>query len=207
MILSFEHDFIFIKTRKCGGTSIQETLTDICGPYDIVTLGYINQMNDLKGSLHEFSGLKELREKLRIDTDKFFKFGLTRNPFDITLSRYFFHIKRGAIIEPPSASSFNKWVKEKYIVDNSIAFDDRSRFNLFNSNLEPIVDYIGKLEDIDNVFRFLKQKLNLPRSLKLKTINVSNFNKIKYQDWFDDEARGLVEKHFDFEFKYFNYKF
>jgi hypothetical protein len=37
MIISHEHRFIFVKTRKTAGTSLQEALAAACGPGDIVT--------------------------------------------------------------------------------------------------------------------------------------------------------------------------
>ena len=37
MIVSFQHEFIFVKTRKTAGTSIEMALTPFCGPDDIVT--------------------------------------------------------------------------------------------------------------------------------------------------------------------------
>lgn len=37
MIVSFEHAFIFLKTRKTGGTSVEIALTPWCGAEDILT--------------------------------------------------------------------------------------------------------------------------------------------------------------------------
>ena len=37
MIASFLHNFIFIKTRKTGGTTVEMTLAPHCGPDDIIT--------------------------------------------------------------------------------------------------------------------------------------------------------------------------
>ena len=37
MIVSHEHRFIFIKTRKTAGTSIEISLSKYCGPNDIIT--------------------------------------------------------------------------------------------------------------------------------------------------------------------------
>ena len=37
MIVSFLHDYIFIKTKKTGGTTVEVTLSASCGPKDIVT--------------------------------------------------------------------------------------------------------------------------------------------------------------------------
>ena len=37
MIVSHEHRFIFLKTRKTAGTSVEIALSGICGPDDIIT--------------------------------------------------------------------------------------------------------------------------------------------------------------------------
>jgi hypothetical protein len=37
MIASFEHQFIFIKTRKTAGTAIELVLSSLCGAADIIT--------------------------------------------------------------------------------------------------------------------------------------------------------------------------
>lgn len=37
VIISHRHKFIFIKTRKTAGTSLQEALATVCGPDDVVT--------------------------------------------------------------------------------------------------------------------------------------------------------------------------
>ena len=37
MILSHTHNFIFIKTHKTAGSSVEVALEGICGPQDVVT--------------------------------------------------------------------------------------------------------------------------------------------------------------------------
>ena len=37
MIISYKYKFIFMKTRKTAGSSIQKALSTICGPDDIIT--------------------------------------------------------------------------------------------------------------------------------------------------------------------------
>ena len=36
MIISHEHKFIFLKTRKTAGTSVELALRQLCGPDDII---------------------------------------------------------------------------------------------------------------------------------------------------------------------------
>ena len=37
MILSHEHKFIFLGTKKTAGTSIELALSELCGPDDVIT--------------------------------------------------------------------------------------------------------------------------------------------------------------------------
>src|SRR5262245_520719 len=37
MIISHEHKFIFIKTKKTAGTAIEAALSELCGPLDVIT--------------------------------------------------------------------------------------------------------------------------------------------------------------------------
>jgi len=92
MILSHKYKFIFVKTFKTAGTSIEVFLSQLCGPLDIVTPikphvepyvtrnyeGYINHMP-----------AADIRD--RIDPHvwcEYFKFCVERNPWDKTLSHY-----------------------------------------------------------------------------------------------------------------------
>ena len=36
MIISHEHKFIFLKTKKTAGTSIELALSQLCGPDDVI---------------------------------------------------------------------------------------------------------------------------------------------------------------------------
>ena len=37
MIASHQHRFIFLKTRKTAGTSVEIALSKVCGPDDVIT--------------------------------------------------------------------------------------------------------------------------------------------------------------------------
>ena len=93
-ILSFSKNFIFIKTRKTAGTSIQDSLKSFCNKKDIITLGWTNLKNKKRCCISEFASLKNMEDNFKINSDKFFKFGFTRNPYSIVLSRYLFQVRK-----------------------------------------------------------------------------------------------------------------
>lgn len=209
MIVSISKKFIFIKTRKCGGTSIQNTLLPYCDKNDFVTLGFDNLITKRISPIEEFSKLSDVRKRLKIDTSDYYKFGFVRNPYSIVLSRYFYQIKMGRIKGPTNKENFNLWCKDVYFkggLNHNFMSDKYSNF-LFDIHNEPIVDFIGKLENLEEDFKVVKTKLNLDTNLTVRKDNISNNNKTHYSEWMSDETKELVKKFFEFELEYFGYTY
>jgi hypothetical protein len=49
MIISHEHKFIFLKTKKTAGTAIEAALSELCGPRDVITPYREESEDDRKG--------------------------------------------------------------------------------------------------------------------------------------------------------------
>jgi hypothetical protein len=49
MIISHEHKFIFLKTKKTAGTAIEAALSELCGPLDVITPYREESEQDRKG--------------------------------------------------------------------------------------------------------------------------------------------------------------
>ena len=49
MIISHEHKFIFLKTKKTAGTAIEAALSELCGPSDVITPYRQESEQDRKG--------------------------------------------------------------------------------------------------------------------------------------------------------------
>jgi hypothetical protein len=49
MIISHEHRFIFLKTKKTAGTAIEAALSELCGPLDVITPYREDSEQDRKG--------------------------------------------------------------------------------------------------------------------------------------------------------------
>lgn len=49
MIISHEHKFIFLKTKKTAGTAIEAALSELCGPADVITPYRAESEEDRRG--------------------------------------------------------------------------------------------------------------------------------------------------------------
>jgi hypothetical protein len=92
MIISHQHRFIFVKTLKTAGTSIEVFLSQHCGPLDIVTpiQPHVepHRPRNHEGYFNHISAM-EIRERVGRDIwNSYFKFCVDRNPWDKTLSYY-----------------------------------------------------------------------------------------------------------------------
>ena len=92
MIISHEHKFIFVKTEKTAGTSMEVYLSTHCGPLDVVT-PIIPHVEPHISRNHEgyYNHIPACAIRDQIDQncwDTYFKFCVERNPWDKTISHY-----------------------------------------------------------------------------------------------------------------------
>jgi hypothetical protein len=92
MIISHKHKFIFIKTVKTAGTSLEVFLSQHCGPLDVVT-PIIPHVEPHLARNHEgyYNHMPAFQIRHKIDPQiwrSYFKFCVERNPWDKTLSFY-----------------------------------------------------------------------------------------------------------------------
>jgi hypothetical protein len=124
MIVSHRHRFIFIKTEKTAGTSIEAMLDRFCGEDDVVTpvhppveghlprnyAGLINPLKevpcrdvwrtwrDFRKRRRFYNHLDAWRARCRLPAgvwQSYFKFCVERDPWDKTISHYFWRKNAG----------------------------------------------------------------------------------------------------------------
>ncbi|MGH8553332.1 MAG: sulfotransferase family 2 domain-containing protein, partial [Methylococcales bacterium] len=153
MIVSHKYRFIFIKTVKTAGTSIETYLSGWCGDEDIVTPvdppepGH--RPRNHAGFYNHMPG-QEIRTLIGVDTwSSYFKFCFERNPWDKMVSWYFYWKTR---FNRP-AVGFQEFLQQrpfpmdfdKYAIDGKIA-----------------VDFIGQYEHLLEDFRRVCGHLGIP---------------------------------------------
>jgi hypothetical protein len=92
MILSHQYRFVFVKTLKTAGTSIEVFLSQHCGPLDVVT-PILPHVEPHRPRNHDgfFNHIPAAAIRDRVGPEvwgSYFKFCVERNPWDKTLSYY-----------------------------------------------------------------------------------------------------------------------
>lgn len=158
MIISHKHKFVFIKTPKAAGTSIQVALAKHCGPSDIVTtirpwepeLGEYTPRNN-EGLYSHFS-IADVLDRFP-QTGGYFKFSFERNPWDKMVSDFWF---RANIQEGQDAGALRTLFAEYangpdiigpshslYTVSDKIAVDFMGQYSTLQDDYDHICATIG----------------------------------------------------------------
>ena len=85
MIISHKYKFVFIKTRKTGGSTIEKILRPLLGKDDVCT----GSKRDNTPPLNLPSGVSG--HKAKPIPKGYWSFSIERNPWDKVVSSYYFH--------------------------------------------------------------------------------------------------------------------
>lgn len=172
MIVSHKHKFIFLKTPKAAGTSVEIALSKACGPEDIITpISAVDEEKRLaqggrppqnyrpgmlKRLLGEGDGFsnhttaEQARLLLPAEVwDRYHKFAVVRNPWDQVASLYFWRNKKGHY------NSFEEFLADDRVdrieartraicqLDGEFALDGYLRFESLQDTLNEELHSIG----------------------------------------------------------------
>jgi len=229
MILSHKYKFIFIKTAKTAGTSIEVFLSQQCGPTDIVTpifppveghqprnyKGFINPIPEILERPHR--NLSALRNAFT-SREKFFNhmpasLVKKRIPAQVWNSYFKFCVERN-----PWDKVLSHYHMHAAREGGSLSLDEylaRGRFpiNHFrytdDSGAKIIVDRVLRYENLVAELNAVFSQLNIPfgGSLGVKAKSEYRADRRSYQEVFNDDQRKIVEKAFAKEIELHGYRF
>lgn len=167
MIASFSHNFIFLKTRKVGGTSMEIVMSSWCGGRDICT-PVTEEDEELRrehgGEARNFGSptgeamfinhmpARAVRAKLPGLWSRAFKFSVDRHPYEKVISRAFWNIgRRGGNPDEELADEIDQaLIKRNYI-----------NFPIYMINRKPAVDEVWRYEDAWTKLAALAERLGV----------------------------------------------
>jgi len=125
MIISHKHKFIFIKTRKTAGTSLEKVLLSICGDEDVITRDHLHAgeqdvfMDDARNYQGSWIPIKELMaSQTLLDTLRVGRDWLQRPKFYNHMSAYSVKCR----IDPNVWNSYYKFCFDRNPWDKCISF-------------------------------------------------------------------------------------
>lgn len=218
LAISHKYKFIFIHSPKTGGSSIRRAFEPFLDG------GYLRDENNKKLTNNAISeeDIKKYKLKAKNNNafhlrlteqrkmvpkeiwDSYFKFVFVRNPWDYAVSYYAYKkdkARKKKIRHP-----------EEYQIFESSSFrevcrnldENLSDYYMIN-NKKIGVDYIGKLETIEDDFKYICKKLGLPKGTSLPHANRSEHK--HYSEYYDKELKEFVEDKYKDTISLFGYDF
>ncbi len=229
MILSHKHKFIFIKTAKTAGTSIEVFLAKQCGPQDVVTPVVPSieghQPRNYEGFINPIPEILERPGKVfftlrhsMTNNRKFYNHmparevkqrvpgGLWSTYFKFCVERnpwdkVLSHYHMHAAREDRSLS-IDEYLARRRFPINHFRYTDRSSGRVI---VDRIVRYENLLAELGEVFA----QLNIPFDGNLSIAAKSDYraDRRRYQEVLNNEQRRIVEKAFAKEIELHGYRF
>lgn len=183
MIISHRYKFIFIKTRKTAGTSIEIALSKLCDEKDVVTelgekeeikerFGYTGARNfrvpamqwtvsdimklPLRGTPVFTSHCPAVYVRDRVPRrvwEEYYTFVFERNPYDRIVSQYFWNTRH-------THESIHEYIERaaEYRLSN---------WKMYTDGDEIIVDHVARFENLSEELDAISCKLGLPAPIDL----------------------------------------
>jgi hypothetical protein len=229
MILSHKYKFIFIKTAKTAGTSIEVFLSKHCGPSDVLTpiepsveghqpRNYLGLINPIPEILERPGKIFSALRHSITSREKFYRHMpaldiRTRVPFDVWNNYFKFCVERN-----PWDKVLSHYYMHAAREGGSISLDEYLARGRFPINFFRYTDRAGKKIIVDRILRYenlltdlgeVFSQLEIPfeGALGVQAKSEYRTDRRPYQQVFSDEQRKLVERAFAKEIALHGYHF
>ncbi|MEX1060372.1 MAG: sulfotransferase family 2 domain-containing protein [Methyloceanibacter sp.] len=230
MIISHEHKFIFLKTRKTAGTSIELALSQLCGPDDIITPISPNDepfrangrgpqnwrrhswwqskrplfqrywFQVYAGDYGFYNHMPATEARALLNDDKIWR------------SYFKFAFERNPWDRQVSAYHF-RYRRAKNPPPFSSYMQRKRRawinnYEIYSIDGAACVDFVGRFENLTEDFRKALKQVGVDFDQELPRAK-ANFRRTQkhYRDYYDEETRGIVNDWYAPEINLLGYEF
>jgi len=220
VLVSFHKRFVYTKTNKTAGTSVEVFFESYCLPPDGYEQSHFRAETITDYGVVGFRGANmpadtiwynhmpaaRIRGYLGSDVwNEFFKFCVVRNPFDKLVSMYFFQMsqEKKEYIKDQEFSvlrrDFLDWLRgrrfvgdqDKYLINGSVCVDY-------------FIRYERLLDDLTEVCQRLRIERDVAKLEKFKSRSRPTHE--HFSEFYDREARQIVAESYAFELDHFGYR-
>ena len=208
MLISDSHQFIFLRMRKVASTSMKTILLPMCLPRPAGKIAHLKSRAWLEWDYHRYvfrahDDIRAAQRRMPAESfNRYFKFAFVRNPWDRLVSEYNF------LLERPTHGRHKKVKKLsdfKRFIHMQVKRNDAYQINMLcDRQGKLLMDFVGKLENLEEDWQTVCKKIGIPYQ-QLQRKNATQHR--HYQDYYDDETRQLVGRHWSREIELFEYTF
>jgi Sulfotransferase family len=219
VIVSHERGFVFMKTRKTAGTSVEIALSRVCGEEDVITpvtpddellrrarggRGPQNHLEppNLERSAFNHMPVSMVRKMLgRARFESYFSFAIERNPWDAVVSLYHWRNRDAA---PGSAvESFGE-----YVVSDAVETFATKNQRIYRLQGTVAVDRVLRYESLADELAAVWKELDLPGTPDLPHAKAGTRPRgPSYRSYYDDHSRERVATLFQLPIEELGYEF
>jgi Sulfotransferase family len=202
VIVSHEHRFVFLKTRKTAGTSVEIALSRVCGPDDIITPVLEEPLRAERGgrgpqnfespplarkAFNHMPVSMVRRELGRKRFESYVSFAVERNPWDAVVSLYHWHARA----DPAAALPF-----AAYVASPAVETFATKNQRIYRLEGQVAVSRVLRYETLADQLDELWRELSLPGEPALPHAKAGVRPPGSYREHYDDATRTRVAELF-----------
>jgi hypothetical protein len=218
VLVSHRHRFIYTKTHKTAGTSVESYFEPYCMAHgewieQHVREEYVSASGIIGSRVAKIPegckwwnhmSARQIKDQLGDEIwSSYYKFCVVRNPYDKAVSDFFFRTSREGKGEIPAAelpSRFESWLespgptidRNKYLIARQFCLDDVIRYEKLGDDMERTCKRLGLPWTPDRLPEF-------KRGIRPVGIDLGRL--------YTDQSKRLVAAVYAFELSYFGYSF
>lgn len=195
MIISHKHKYIFIKTKKTAGSSLEHILMKYSDIGDVCSGNQKEGTPKQNTNLQMHISADKIKKYYPLEWQSYFKFTIDRNPWDYYVSQFYWKM---ATKTRRAKRGFDKFVKATK--------NRRINWHLYTINNTVVVDKVFKYETLHE--ELLNQDL-IPYNGELKNVKLkSDIRKnTSYRYMYNEETKEIIRQHCKHMIDYLDYQF